>query len=272
MATATVRDGAARSPVARARDAAGPWAELLAAARSRDGTLLLALVATYGLLGPGGYVWWLPAPWTAALPAPQAWTARLLVSAALVAACVAFVHVRGIARGGAIGLGRGDGRAGLRLGGALTFALGVSVVLAAACLPGATFGRPLWTCDAPSVARVALACPDAAAPAAVAVPLTDLALFAGAYGAYFAGVEALHHGLVLFGWPEARPGARLLACGLVHLLFHFGTTPAEVILGPVWAVGVGVLVLRCRSIWPAVVAHWLPNVALDVYVWLRARG
>lgn len=244
--------------VALSRSPAGPAAAfrsiprlLREAMRPRAVRVLLVLVVCYGAIGPAGRG---HIDWSAIFPAissPLVLVALHFAWTALFGVLVPLVAVRATAglRPKDVGMTLGDVRFG-----ALVLAIGLPLMTAAIVLGARTTSLegayPLF-------AHVA------GHPAPNPLPPGDFALYSLAYGFFFLGVETLHHGVITFGLCEIPVSARLALAALVHTIWHFGQPLPELIAAPIWAFVVGVIVLRARATWPAVLLHWVPNVVLD---------
>jgi hypothetical protein len=103
-----------------------------------------------------------------------------------------------------------------------------------------------------------------------AAPGASLVGYELAYLLFFVALDGLLRGVLLFGLLET--GASLvLAIGVetvVQATWHLGKPLPEALGSPVWGIVGGLVSFRTRSVWPAVLSHWVLNVIID----LVARG
>lgn len=148
-----------------------------------------------------------------------------------------------------LGLGMGDRRRGLALVG-----VGIPIAIAAG-----------W---------VASRSPQMAALyplGAGLVPTTAaFAKHAAGYALYYIGFEYFFRGFLLLGLSDrlGAGGANLLQATLA-LMLHFGKPPLEMAITFPASLAFGWSVLVTRSIWYAVVIHWVAGVTLDWFLVFR---
>ena len=56
---------------------------------------------------------------------------------------------------------------------------------------------------------------------------------------------------------------------LSYTMWHIAKPVPELIGTVFWGIGTGAVVLKTRTIWPVIIAHWLLCVFLDIVVWLN---
>lgn len=56
---------------------------------------------------------------------------------------------------------------------------------------------------------------------------------------------------------------------LSYTMWHIGKPVPELIGTIFWGIGTGAVVLKTRTVWPVIIAHWLLCVVLDIVVWIR---
>jgi hypothetical protein len=127
-------------------------------------------------------------------------------------------------------------------------------------------------------------------------PLFGDAIAKGAWGAFivyelvyllfFVVIDFIYRGYLLFGIfkikdLEVIKGVKgikgplvfgiyaILIQMLSYTMWHIAK-PVPELLGTVfWGIGTGAVVLKSRTVWPVIIAHWLLCVLLDIVVWIR---
>ena len=102
-------------------------------------------------------------------------------------------------------------------------------------------------------------------------PGDSLVAYEAAYFLFFAAGEIAIRGYILFGvkrW-SGSTGLALSVSTIVQTVWHLDKPLAEMLVAPVWGLAVGALCLRLRSVWYALVFHYLSNVTLDLWVLAR---
>lgn len=106
------------------------------------------------------------------------------------------------------------------------------------------------------------------------------------YLLFFVVIEFIYRGYLLFGIfkikdIEAIKGVRgikspmvfgiyaILIQMLSYTMWHIAKPVPELIGTVFWGIGTGAVVLKTRTVWPVIIAHWLLCVLLDIMVWLR---
>jgi len=56
---------------------------------------------------------------------------------------------------------------------------------------------------------------------------------------------------------------------LSYTMWHIAKPVPELIGTVFWGIGTGAVVLKTRTVWPVIIAHWLLCVFLDIVLWLR---
>jgi len=56
---------------------------------------------------------------------------------------------------------------------------------------------------------------------------------------------------------------------LSYTMWHIAKPVPELIGTIFWGIGTGAVVLKSRTVWPVIIAHWLLCVLLDIVVWLK---
>jgi hypothetical protein len=56
---------------------------------------------------------------------------------------------------------------------------------------------------------------------------------------------------------------------LSYTMWHIAKPAPELIGTIFWGIGTGAVVLKTRTVWPVIIAHWLLCVFLDIVLWLR---
>ncbi len=93
---------------------------------------------------------------------------------------------------------------------------------------------------------------------------------AATYLLYYAGWEFFFRGFMLFGLRSRCGDAnailiQTLASCLVHIGKPTGEIYGSILAGALW----GTIVLRTRSLWAALIIHWLLGVSLDFFICYR---
>jgi len=106
------------------------------------------------------------------------------------------------------------------------------------------------------------------------------------YLLFFVVIEFIYRGYLLFGIfkikdIKAIKGIKgikgpmvfgiyaILIQMLSYTMWHIAK-PAPELMGTIfWGIGTGAVVLKTRTVWPVIIAHWLLCVLLDIMVWLR---
>ncbi|MFK8000435.1 MAG: CPBP family intramembrane glutamic endopeptidase [Polyangiales bacterium] len=102
-------------------------------------------------------------------------------------------------------------------------------------------------------------------------PGDSLVAYEATYFFFFAAGEISVRGFLLFG-VKRWSGSTSLALGvstIVQTVWHLDKPLAEMVAAPVWGIAIGALCLRLRSVWYALVFHYVSNVALDLWVLSR---
>jgi hypothetical protein len=106
------------------------------------------------------------------------------------------------------------------------------------------------------------------------------------YLVFFVVIEFIYRGYLLFGIfkikdIEVFKGVKgikgplvfgiyaILIQMLSYTMWHIAKPVPELIGTIFWGIGTGAVVLKTRTIWPVIIAHWLLCVFLDIIVWLR---
>lgn len=86
------------------------------------------------------------------------------------------------------------------------------------------------------------------------------------YLLFFVALDGLLRGSLLFGLltQGASPALAIGVETLVQATWHLGKPMGEALGSPVWGIVGGLLSVCCRSVWPAIVAHFVLNVLIDV--------
>jgi len=107
-----------------------------------------------------------------------------------------------------------------------------------------------------------------------------------AYLLFFVAIEFIYRGYLLFGIfkikdLEVVKGVKgmkgplvfgvyaILIQMLSYTMWHIAKPVPELIGTVFWGIGTGVVVLKTRTVWPVIIAHWLLCVILDIVVWLK---
>lgn len=142
-----------------------------------------------------------------------------------------------------LGLGFGDSKFGL-----IMLAVGTPVAVAAAFVGS---GSPAMAAEYPLGSGLTRS-------AAVFVP------YVLCYGIYYLGFEYLYRGYLLLGLAGRLGGARAnLLQAVLATVAHIGKPPAELISAFPASLAFGWLALRTKSIWYALVLHWIVGTVLD---------
>ncbi|MFT5352859.1 MAG: hypothetical protein ACI9KE_000056 [Polyangiales bacterium] len=102
-------------------------------------------------------------------------------------------------------------------------------------------------------------------------PGDSLLAYEAMYFFFFAAGEISMRGYLLFG-VKRWSGSTSLALGvstIVQTVWHLDKPLAEMAAAPIWGLAVGALCLRLRSVWYALIFHYVSNVALDIWVLSR---
>jgi hypothetical protein len=94
------------------------------------------------------------------------------------------------------------------------------------------------------------------------------------YLLFFVALDGLLRGGLLFGL-LTQGTSPALAVGvetLVQATWHLGKPLGEALGSPVWGLVAGLLSIRCRSVWPAIFAHFVLNVLIDVVALSAQQG
>jgi hypothetical protein len=103
-------------------------------------------------------------------------------------------------------------------------------------------------------------------------PLYRGPLHGGAFVAYelcyllfFVALDGLLRGVLLFGLVSWGLSATIAVAAesIVQATWHLGKPLYEALGSPVWGVVGGIVAYRARSVWPAVLVHWLLNAVID---------
>ena len=107
-------------------------------------------------------------------------------------------------------------------------------------------------------------------------PLSGSSLigYEACYLLFFVALDGLLRGGLLFGLltQGVSPVLAIGAETLVQATWHLGKPMGEALGSPVWGIVGGLLSLRCRSVWPAVLAHFVLNVLIDVVALSSHQG
>lgn len=222
-----------------------------AALRDRDG-VAIALV-TLGLLvwGHQGWPWILDLVGAPSDPV-RAWMLAFGIGALATTVVPALVLKLGYrARLADYGMGLGDWRRGL-------------VAMAAIAIVGGAVMFFFSSRDATLRAEYPLY-------GHAILPTSELALYELSYLGFFMGGELAVRGILLFAIARksGSDGLAVLVCAAIQIVWHTGKPLPELLAAPVWGVLIGVMSLRLRSAWFALIAHWLTNVALDLGIMLH---
>lgn len=102
------------------------------------------------------------------------------------------------------------------------------------------------------------------------------------YVLFFITIEFAFRGYLLFGLYSIRcyqsaPRGQIsplrfglyavLIQMLIYTTWHYGKPVPEMVGTVVWGICASAIVLRIRSLWPVIFAHWLYNVLLDLVMW-----
>jgi membrane protease YdiL (CAAX protease family) len=142
-----------------------------------------------------------------------------------------------------LGLGFGDSKFGL-----IMVSVGIPVAVAAAFV-GA--GSPAIATEYPLGSGLTRS-------AAVFIP------YVICYGIYYLGFEYLYRGYLLLGLESRLGGVRAnLLQAVLATVAHAGKPPVEMISAFPASLAFGWLALRTKSIWYALVLHWIVGAVLD---------
>jgi hypothetical protein len=106
------------------------------------------------------------------------------------------------------------------------------------------------------------------------------------YLLFFVVIEFIYRGYLLFGIFKIKDIEALkevkgikgpLVFGIYAILiqmlsytmWHIAKPVPELIGTVFWGIGTGAVVLKTRTVWPVIIAHWLLCVFLDIVLWLR---
>jgi hypothetical protein len=94
------------------------------------------------------------------------------------------------------------------------------------------------------------------------------------YLLFFVALDGLLRGGLLFGLVTqgVSPAIAVGVETIVQATWHLGKPFGEALGSPVWGIAGGLLCLRARSVWPAVLAHFLLNVMIDAVALSAPRG
>ena len=94
------------------------------------------------------------------------------------------------------------------------------------------------------------------------------------YLLFFVALVGLLRGGLLFGLltQGISPALAIGVETLVQATWHLGKPMGEALGSPVWGIVGGLLSIRCRSVWPAVFAHFVLNVLIDVVALSAHQG
>ena len=95
----------------------------------------------------------------------------------------------------------------------------------------------------------------------------DFVAYELAYLLFFVAIEFVWRGWLLLGLYDRFGGLAIWISMLSYTAWHLDKPSPELAGTIIWAPAASVVVLLTRSIWPVVLAHWLLNVVLDL--WLR---
>jgi membrane protease YdiL (CAAX protease family) len=95
----------------------------------------------------------------------------------------------------------------------------------------------------------------------------DFWIYELGYLAFFVVIEFVFRGYLLLGLYERFGSYAIYISMLSYTAWHIDKPTPELVGTLFWGPVAGVVVILTRSIWPVVLAHWLLNVALDL--WLR---
>jgi hypothetical protein len=106
------------------------------------------------------------------------------------------------------------------------------------------------------------------------------------YLLFFVVIEFIYRGYLLFGIFKIKDikaikeikGIKgplvfgiyaILIQMLSYTMWHIAKPVPELIGTIFWGIGTGAVVLKTRTVWPVIIAHWLLCVFLDIVVWLN---
>lgn len=110
----------------------------------------------------------------------------------------------------------------------------------------------------------------------------EFVIYECVYFLFFITIEFAFRGYLLFGLYSIRceqsaPRGQALPLRfglyavliqmLIYTTWHYGKPVPEVVGTVIWGICASAIVLRIRSLWPVIFAHWLYNVLLDLLLW-----
>jgi len=100
----------------------------------------------------------------------------------------------------------------------------------------------------------------------------DLLLWECIYFSQFVFVEFFFRGFLLHGCKRAFGSNALFVMCVPYVMIHITKPWIEAVYSMFFGLIIGVLVLRSRSIWGAVLVHWAVALNLDLMALLYTRG
>jgi len=114
----------------------------------------------------------------------------------------------------------------------------------------------------------------------------EFLIYQSVYLIFFISIEFIFRGFQLFGLhsvkdSDGRSGIRgaagplifgkyaILIQMLAYVIWHIYKPVPEAFGALAWGIIVAAIALKIRTIWPIIAAHWLSNVVMDTFAWLK---